>query len=104
MTIPRNLALLARSTRWDALRCLLRFVAFATMPPSGLQSPPLPTSTLCGSLPKAASLTAMSASRRVPCYCLRYPLLPRMRKGATPGCETCCKVLQLLKLYVVGMA
>ena len=26
-----------------------------------------------------------------------------MRKGAPPECDTCCKVLQLLKLYVAGM-
>ena len=93
-----------RSTRWDALRCLLRSVAFATIAsPSGLLSPPLPTSTLYGSLPKAASLTATCASRLVPFSCLRYPLLPRMRKKATPVCGICCKVLQRLKPYVAGM-
>ena len=67
------------------------------------QSPPLPTSTLYGSLRKAASLMATCASRLVPFSCLRYPLLPRMRKRAIPVCGICCKVLQRLKPYVADM-
>ena len=99
---PRSIPM---STRWHALRCLQRSVAFATIAsPSGLRLPLLPTSTLCGSLPKAASLTATCASRLVPFSCLKCPLLPHMRKVVTPECDTCCKVLQPLKLSAAGMA
>ena len=41
---------------------------------------------------------------RFPAGTLNCPLLPRMGKGVTPERDTCCKVLQPLKLYAAGMA
>ena len=92
-----------RSTRWHALRCRQKFVASATIAsPSALQLPPLPTSTLCGSLSKAASLAATCASQQVP-FLLEMSFAASHAQESDSECDTCCKVLQLLKLYEADM-
>ena len=93
------------STPWYALRCLPTSLACATIAsPFDLRLPPLPISTLCGGLPKAASLMATRASRLAPFSCLKCPSLLHMHREVTSECDTCCKVLQLLRLSAVVMA